>query len=94
MPLYSFVDLRECKEKFVIKTSWCKGINSAKVRARGNRPTTERIIFFSPSPKDAPNFALPIERTFNATRAACYKGFVLKTFGESIFIFSPDNTIK
>lgn len=86
MPLYCFVDLRECGERFVIKTSWCKGINSAKVRTTGNRATIERKIFFSPNPKDVPNFALPTENVFIATKAACYKGFVLKTFGRSKII--------
>lgn len=82
MPLYSFVDLRECGERFVIKTSWCKGMNSAKVRTTGNRATIQRKIFFSPNQKDVPNFALPAEKVFSAKKAACYNGFVLKTFGK------------
>lgn len=82
MPLYSFVDFRECDERFVIKTAWCKNINNAKNRAKGNRPSQEKIIFFSPNLKEKPDFTLPIKQRFDATKAACYKGFVLKTFGE------------
>lgn len=85
MPLYSFVNLFECDDRFVIKTAWCHGTSSAKVRSRGSRPNKAIIVFFSPDPKSAPDFTLPIKREFTASRAACYKGYILKTFGEYDF---------
>lgn len=87
--MYSVVDFRDCGEKFVVKAAWCEGMCSAKVKNRGNRSSILRTIFFSPSPSDTPNFSLPILPCFNSTKIACYKGYVLKTFGKylnSIFL--------
>lgn len=88
MPLYSFVDFKKCKEKFVVKTAWCYGMNSAKVKNYGNRSTIEKTIFFSPDSNVEANFPLPIQSKFDVKKPNCYKGYVLKTFGEFIFHFS------
>lgn len=82
--MYSVVDLKDCNVKFVVKTAWCEGMQSATVKNRGNRPSIQRTIYYSPNPKDSPNFTLPVFAYFEATRAACYKGYVLKTFGKFI----------
>lgn len=86
MPLFSFVDFRDCNEKLVVKSLWINGVHSATVlgRVRGNRKNIERTIFYSPNPRDIPDFSLPIRTRFDGTKRACYKGYVLRTFGKCI----------
>lgn len=90
MPLYSVVSIKNWQTKFVVKTSWCKGMNSAKVKKFGCRRTTERTIFYSSNLKETPDFSLPIQRDFDLKQNGCYRGFVLKTFSEyfsNFFVF-------
>lgn len=90
MSFYSFVNLKNANERIVVKTKWCSGMNGAKVKNGGNRSSTARIIFYSPKWNDAPNFALPIQNNFDATKVACYKGYVLKTFSTYFLVVSVD----
>lgn len=94
MVFYSFVDLHECNERFVVKTAWCKNINNAKTRTKGNNAKIERLIFHSPNHKEMPNFKLPVQKKFDATKAACYKGFILKSFGAQFIIIHTTQVFK
>lgn len=82
MSLYSVVRLKDSKENFVVKTTWCKGMNDARTKNYGNRSTIQRLIFFSPNQFSEPDFTLQVRAIFNPKYAACYKGYVTQTFSK------------
>lgn len=84
MPMFAAVKLK-CSEQMVVMTSWCLGLKCGRVKMQGNRPNLERTIFVSPNEADFPDFSLPIQREFNSSKRACYRGCVLKILGKHFF---------
>lgn len=82
MTLYSVVRLKISNEHLAVRTTWCEGMQSAQTKNYGNRPSKERMIFYSANVIDAPDFTLPINDEFSAANTGCYKGYVIKTFGK------------
>lgn len=84
MVLFCFVRLKNSDEKFVVKTTWCEDMNTARVQTYGNKPNKQRRIFFSPNEFEEPDFSMEISTTFWALNTACYMGYVINTFSELI----------
>lgn len=82
MTLHCVVRLKNSTELFVLKTTWCEGMHSAQVKFYGNRSTRLRTIFYSPNELSQPDFSLDIADEFCSKDTACYKGYVVSTFGE------------
>lgn len=81
MTLYSFVQLKNSTTYLVLKTTWCDGMNSANAKYYGGKSTKQRKIFYSPIDTAEPDFSMNVRSTFYAIKAACYTGYVKKTFG-------------
>lgn len=80
--LFSVVQLKNSNESFVVKTTCCQGMHSACAKMYGNRPTKQRIIYYSPDEFAEQNFSLDIRTDFCALDTACYKGYVINTFSK------------
>lgn len=80
--MFSVVRMKNTNEKFVWKTKWIRGMNSAQTVRYGFRQNEDKYFFHSPDPTAQPDFSLAVEDVFIATNVACYKGRVIKTFGK------------
>lgn len=82
MPFFSVVSLKYLDRNIAISSKWCEGLNTARTKKYGVRPTATRKIFYSPLHKTPPDFTLDVRREFRADITACYEGRVLKTFSK------------
>lgn len=81
MRLFSVVRLKNSGEKLVVRSDWIFGMKSARTSRYGCLSTRQSLIFYSPTSSDEANFDLPVQ-TDDGRKITCYKGYVLKTFGE------------
>lgn len=94
--MFSVGKIRNQKKYLVIRTKWIEEMAPARTKNVGNRPSIVRTIFHSPDQRGVPNFAMPILPQFRASKTACYKGYVIKTFGKyfhSIWYYMRQETI-
>lgn len=81
MSLYSVVRIANLSNKFVVKNEWIEEMNTTNTKRYGCRRTKQKKKNYSPNSIESPRFLLPVKENFDATKVACYKGNVMKTFG-------------
>lgn len=81
MVLFSTVRFDHHDEVMVVKTKFIHGMKSASIMNVGSQRKKHRI-FYSPNSRATPDFSLEICEVFDATKTACYYGYVLRTFGK------------
>lgn len=75
------VILKNCETFQIIKTAWCESLCDANNRNYGNRSHDLTKVFYSPDKSTKPDFSLEPSENFDATKVACYEGYVMKICG-------------
>lgn len=80
--MYSLVKIKNSEAEFIVKTEWIEGMDDACTKMYGIKTRKQRTIFYSPLTNATPNFSLDLRSSFCCTDVACYRGYVIKTFGK------------
>lgn len=74
--------LKDSKRLIVVKSSWTDIVINQNILNFGQKPWKECRVFYSQNERKTADFTLEDLSEFDGERDACYKAYVLKSYGE------------
>lgn len=86
--MFFLILLKESAQKRIVPIKWVNNINLPTLLNYGVTfyKKKEHLVFISSDINDEPDFTLEVVHSIQNNQPALYKAFVLKCFGESLYI--------